>query len=374
MKEAGVLADFDDQVLCGLDPESIVDCGVEHVGMWDCVSAVGFPWKWMQIFSDTWYRKVFGRRLWGLHDNKLSGKVRQGHHALALDEEREPFLPTRWDRADNVKEVWYAGCHGDVGGGEVDCGLSRIPLTDMIRWAEERGLGFHRKLKNKFKREADPAAGAHDSRSTPQGFLLTYRTREADHRTETVCPSVWDRVKNGAEYYAPKPFVPPEGHMDEWSKHELAEEKVAFAWDGILADIVKARVKTKNLSLAFFASAAVYTFWSQWFEGSKTVSEWLFDKINVAMPEFLVGVPVADLAVLGLVYAALDAVRKRVKRLETEIRFFAWRPQLARQFDLKKRWKTALGELAKTARWTPSKWISWPVAIALFVGAAWLAN
>ncbi|KZV61060.1 hypothetical protein PENSPDRAFT_678653 [Peniophora sp. CONT] len=63
-------------------------------------------------------------------------------------DEREGVNGSRWET--NVKEVWFAGVHCDVGGGSVPNGtrhsLARIPLRWMIREAFLAGTGiqFHR--------------------------------------------------------------------------------------------------------------------------------------------------------------------------------------------------------------------------------------
>ncbi|KAG8897272.1 hypothetical protein FRC00_004603, partial [Tulasnella sp. 408] len=124
---------------------------VEFVGIWDTVASVGF----------------IPRTLPNTMTNRI---VRHVRHALALDERRAKFQASYWipssgstnaidtkgsndikseDRT--VKEVWFAGGHGDVGGGweaqTKPAQLSRIPFrwmireamecTDAIRWDED---------------------------------------------------------------------------------------------------------------------------------------------------------------------------------------------------------------------------------------------
>jgi hypothetical protein len=57
---------------------------------------------------------------------------------LALDERRKNFVPTLWTqkpegKAKNqeLKQVWFAGVHSDVGGGYPEHGMSDIPLAWM---------------------------------------------------------------------------------------------------------------------------------------------------------------------------------------------------------------------------------------------------
>jgi len=80
-------------------------------------------------------------------------------HALAIDERRTMFQPQLWEpdqeywgnpfnRAaavpQDVKEVWFVGGHGDIGGGypEKQSALAKVPLAWMIREAKKRGVLF----------------------------------------------------------------------------------------------------------------------------------------------------------------------------------------------------------------------------------------
>src|SRR5207249_1308755 len=58
-------------------------------------------------------------------------------HALALDERRPSFLPTRLRGAN---EVWFRGVHSDVGGGNKNRGLNDIALKWMMSKAKAAGL------------------------------------------------------------------------------------------------------------------------------------------------------------------------------------------------------------------------------------------
>lgn len=80
-------------------------------------------------------------------------------HAVAIDERRTMFQPQLWEpgqefwgnpfncnaaRPQDLKEVWFAGGHGDVGGGypEDQSALAKVPLAWMIREAAKRGVLF----------------------------------------------------------------------------------------------------------------------------------------------------------------------------------------------------------------------------------------
>ena len=103
------------------------------LGLFDSVSAVGLPWV-PRYFPHTAHNP----------------RVAVVRHALALDERRVMFVQNRWreDEAaqthSDVKQVWFAGVHSDVGGGyaEPEAGLSLIPLAWMMREARQAGLQF----------------------------------------------------------------------------------------------------------------------------------------------------------------------------------------------------------------------------------------
>ena len=82
------------------------------------------------------------KELLGFHDTELSPTVDVGLHALSIDEPRGPFSPTLWTIKKGtslppgqiVEQVWFPGCHANVGGGYKDCALSDVALL----WMAER--------------------------------------------------------------------------------------------------------------------------------------------------------------------------------------------------------------------------------------------
>lgn len=109
--------------------------------------------------------------------------VRAVRHAVAIDERRRLYRPRLWARCDfrpsigarepqDVKEVWFVGAHGDVGGGyaEKESGLAKIPLHWMIDEMKGLGVVFDQRLveqlvlglgKKKYS-APDPCATCHD--------------------------------------------------------------------------------------------------------------------------------------------------------------------------------------------------------------------
>lgn len=89
-------------------------------------------------------------------------------HALCIDEHRSTFRPVYWTlgqsfwggpfkpknpdaiKPQNIKEVWFAGVHDDVGGGypEAQSQLAKIPLAWMIHESEGFGALYDQRAVN----------------------------------------------------------------------------------------------------------------------------------------------------------------------------------------------------------------------------------
>jgi uncharacterized protein (DUF2235 family) len=77
-------------------------------------------------------------------DTALSPNVDYGRHAVSLDEQRDDFEPTLWDKRDNVSQVLFPGAHADVGGGypSGQTGLSDGALCWMFSELKNLGVMF----------------------------------------------------------------------------------------------------------------------------------------------------------------------------------------------------------------------------------------
>ncbi|KAG8980681.1 hypothetical protein FRB90_007544, partial [Tulasnella sp. 427] len=130
---------------------------VEFIGVWDTVSSVGVLWPRHLPFSSA------------------NTTIKTFRHALALDERRVRFQPNLWHReADDetaarkdpehaslgrrfkpvadvvnddvrefktdVQEVWFAGCHSDVGGGSVANTAPHSLSFVTLRWMIEQTI------------------------------------------------------------------------------------------------------------------------------------------------------------------------------------------------------------------------------------------
>jgi hypothetical protein len=100
---------------------------VRFLGVFDLVAAFGIPINLGFNFN----RVNLGYKL------GLSKGVKFCYHALALDEARQAFRPSRLRGG---CEVWFRGVHSDVGGGNDNHALNDISLRWMLHKATASGL------------------------------------------------------------------------------------------------------------------------------------------------------------------------------------------------------------------------------------------
>ena len=141
------------------------ECKPWFVGVWDTVASIG----------------------WVAHPLKLpyvtdNPDIEIGRHAIAIDERRSFFRNHLWRRGSDpklahgprdVKQVWFPGVHGDVGGGypENESGLAKLALEWMLDEAEPAGLLVDQRKRREILGQTgagryvrpDPAALAHES-------------------------------------------------------------------------------------------------------------------------------------------------------------------------------------------------------------------
>jgi uncharacterized protein (DUF2235 family) len=130
-------------ILAGLAKYQLQNCTIQMVGVWDTVGALGVP----AIFGGVDLTQ------YGFLDTSLHPNVQHACHCMSIDEERKQFPATLWTSApvgaQTIDQVWFCGCHGDVGGGtEVGGGvddttmLSDITLSWMVGKAAAFGVVF----------------------------------------------------------------------------------------------------------------------------------------------------------------------------------------------------------------------------------------
>ncbi len=187
---------------------------VRFVGVMDTVGSVGVPVSFFGLIKD---KDRF-------YDNKLGSNILTARHALSLDELRDDFEPTIWLPRENVglKQVWFAGVHGDIGGGyEHDTDgsvLSDIPLSWLMKEAGMIGLTFEEFLS---PNTLNPLATLHNEYKGFYRFLGKY-TREIPDPNEiptSVHVSVKERHDSGQ--YESKTI---ENYVEKYGNWPVIEE------------------------------------------------------------------------------------------------------------------------------------------------------
>ena len=133
---------------------------VEAVAVWDTVKALGLRvpviWRWMNPAQP-------------FHNHRLGSHVRNGFHALALDETREAYAPVLWtlpaDWKGNMEQVWFRGAHSDVGGQIEDFPAARplanISLVWMLKRLEMCKLPLPKDWQTRFETDVNaPKCGS----------------------------------------------------------------------------------------------------------------------------------------------------------------------------------------------------------------------
>jgi uncharacterized protein (DUF2235 family) len=133
-------------ILAGLSACGLADATITMIGCWDTVGSMGIPALFGGIAAE-----------YEFLDLKLHPDVKHAYHSLAIDEHRAQFPATLWDPlpptppgqtpTQTLEQVWFSGCHGDVGGGTVIGGpvdngtrLCDVSLGYMLSKAIENGL------------------------------------------------------------------------------------------------------------------------------------------------------------------------------------------------------------------------------------------
>lgn len=157
------------------------DTPIEAICIWDCVKALGlrFPLLWRLTESQH-----------AFHNHHLGLRVKNGFHALAIDETREAYQPVLWTTDagwhGRLEQMWFPGTHGDIGGqlgGYMAARpLSNIPFVWLMSRAESCGLPLPEGWEKRFTQDAKaPSVGS--TRGWGKMFVLR------KHRTVGLDPS-----------------------------------------------------------------------------------------------------------------------------------------------------------------------------------------
>lgn len=190
-----------------------VRCPAHFLGVWDTVSSVG------------WFRPI---RLPHTYRNPDVSVFRQ---ALSIDERRCYFWQNLWTDQppphQDVKQVWFAGVHSDIGGGypEPQSGLAKITLQWMLREARAAGLLIN------AAREAD-VMGAGGGYAKPDPSAVSHESLHGIWWLAEILPRThWDKATNQTSWIIPRAqrrVIPPGSFIHE-SVPERQKRVVGYA-------------------------------------------------------------------------------------------------------------------------------------------------
>jgi uncharacterized protein (DUF2235 family) len=176
------------------------ECKTHFVGVWDTVSSVGWAFDPLHV------PYTF-----------INPDMKVGRHAMSIDERRSFFRQNLWGpkiQGQDIKQVWFAGVHSDVGGGypEAESGLAKIALEWMVCEATQFGLMVDKdKVADVLGYtgrgvQPDAAAMIHNSLTDVWMLLEPLPHRYADTRVHP--PKTRFKVPLGRRrYIAPNPTV-----------------------------------------------------------------------------------------------------------------------------------------------------------------------
>ncbi len=198
------------------ESKDFYDVRTHFVGVWDTVDAVGMPIDELRPVPDYFTRLFRGRRAYAFRDMMLRG-VEHARHAISIDDERRTFHPNVWykspskEMADhdsldcgrqtdpaNIRQVWFAGAHSNVGGGYPKDQLAHVTLDWMMGELEAIGdppecrVRFISGKRKAFQDEADAHGRHYDPRTGPAVYYR-YSPRRIT-RFYKGTGDIWERV------------------------------------------------------------------------------------------------------------------------------------------------------------------------------------
>lgn len=213
---------------------------IRFMGCWDTVASVIVP------RPDRFYLPS----LEALPFTKENPCVQVFRHAAAVDERRRMFRLARWKEPQkfksnpfvedenaeeqDIKQVWFAGVHSDIGGGysEQESGAAKYPLGWMVDEAREHGLVFRETMVKRLVQGQNPKnvkAGSKRDYAKPSPTSGLHNSMNWVWKIAEYLPKkkLWHddpKVKKQSGFYLPRSerrYIPPES-----SVHSSVQERI----------------------------------------------------------------------------------------------------------------------------------------------------
>ncbi len=309
---------------------------IKFIGVWDTVGSLGFP-----LFGSNTFE-------WNKHHNvsQFRGTVQNAYHAVAIDEFRNQFRPSLFDKS-NVSQTlvqkWFAGSHSNIGGGYADTGLSDITLQRMIDHlkGDDFGLEFNEDYINN-NNNINPSY-FRELRNSRTGFykVIPVHLRKNNGKiiaAEDLDESVVHRMLDPTTGYAPVNVVKMNEEAEEPTKKDYIKKEYAVTkeindldqkfWKKskvrqdsfplILANSAAAVLLLWLIGSLFFISSdnAFDISWTSW--KSFFLSAWHFILYSIIIPiGFLLGL--LGLTVLGFTIGSYFFKKRLEKQIKNKV-------------------------------------------------------
>lgn len=185
---------------------------IEFVGVWDTVGALGIPAPFLGTLGTDRYL---------FHDTEPSKIIRHARHAVSIDENRQDFEPALWTSKPglDLKQVWFAGVHTDVGGGYAERELGNFAGQWMVREAQAFGLALEPHVTGDL--EGDHRGKQHNEY---KGFYRAMRRLLVRDVEPVLHRSVYERWQDPAvRYSSPALRTLLESTGEDWGRITLVD-------------------------------------------------------------------------------------------------------------------------------------------------------
>lgn len=214
---------------------------IKYLGVWDTVSSVLVPRADLLI---------------GIHQQtlpytKTNPSIEVLRQAIAIDEKRRMFRINHWsepqeykpnpfnekeNKQQDIKQVWFAGSHADIGGGysEAKSAPAKFALKWMLREAESHGLQFNQALFNHIVL-GEPRKGSKRTYTAPDATAslndsMNWGWRLLEYLPRQVKYLEWPRRKRLLGLYLPEcePRLIPDGALIHHSVTERVTKDTEY--------------------------------------------------------------------------------------------------------------------------------------------------
>ena len=189
---------------------------ITFIGVWNTVGALGIPAPFLGTLGSDRYL---------FHDTEPSSIIKHARHAVAIDENRLDFEPSLWSKKEgmDIKQVWFAGVHTDIGGGYRDRSLGDFAGQWLAREAQQlpdkQGLAFEPHFVNAFT--PDFRGKQHNEFKGFYRIMRRSSIREVEPVIHRSVKERWEDPQTAYKSRALKSLLDQLGH--DWSKAQLVD-------------------------------------------------------------------------------------------------------------------------------------------------------